>query len=147
MRTQSLNVLPLKPGVGEYIAIHATLTARGFFLAVIVSNKLHGILPKLSDKLLTFCNTRRRKKDTVLNRLHIGHSYFTCSFLLKKEEPPVCVACNTTITVKHILTECADLVEVRKKYFEERSLYSLFRNVNPQKFFVYLKEIGMFYKV
>ena len=24
---------PLKPGVGEYIAIHATLTARDFFLA------------------------------------------------------------------------------------------------------------------
>ena len=31
--TQSLNVLPLKPGVGQYIAIHATLTASGLFLA------------------------------------------------------------------------------------------------------------------
>ena len=33
VRTQSLNVLPFKPGVGQYIAIHATLTARAFFLA------------------------------------------------------------------------------------------------------------------
>ena len=33
VRTQSLHVLPLKPGVGQYIAIHATLTARDFFLA------------------------------------------------------------------------------------------------------------------
>ena len=33
VRTQSLNVLPLKPGVGQYIGIHATLTARDFFLA------------------------------------------------------------------------------------------------------------------
>ena len=33
VRTQSLNVLPLKPGVGQYIAIHATLTARDFFLS------------------------------------------------------------------------------------------------------------------
>ena len=33
VRTQSLNVLPLKPGVGQCIAIHATLTARDFFLA------------------------------------------------------------------------------------------------------------------
>ena len=33
MRTQSLKVLPSKPGVGQYIAIHATLTARDFFLA------------------------------------------------------------------------------------------------------------------
>ena len=32
VRTQSLNVLPLKPGVGQYIAMHATLTARDFFL-------------------------------------------------------------------------------------------------------------------
>ena len=33
VRTQSLNVLPLKPGVGQYIAIHAMLTARDFFFA------------------------------------------------------------------------------------------------------------------
>ena len=33
VRTQSLNVLPLKPGVGQYIAIHAKLTAKEFFLA------------------------------------------------------------------------------------------------------------------
>ena len=33
MKTQSLKVLPLKPGVGQYIAINATLTARDFFLA------------------------------------------------------------------------------------------------------------------
>ena len=33
VRTQSLNVLPLKLGVGQYIATHATLTARDFFLA------------------------------------------------------------------------------------------------------------------
>ena len=32
VRTQSLNVLPLKSGVGQYIAIHATFTARDFFL-------------------------------------------------------------------------------------------------------------------
>ena len=33
VRTRSLNVLPLKPEVGQYIAIHATLAARDFFLA------------------------------------------------------------------------------------------------------------------
>ena len=33
VRTQSLKVLPLKPEVGQYIAIHATLTARDFFLS------------------------------------------------------------------------------------------------------------------
>ena len=33
VRTQSLSVLLLKPGVGQYVAIHATLTAIDFFLA------------------------------------------------------------------------------------------------------------------
>ena len=46
-----------------------------------------------------------------------------------------CVACNAVITVKHILIESADLLEIRKKYFEERSLYSLFRNIIPEILF------------
>ena len=33
VRTQNLNILPLKPGVGQHIAVHATLTARDFVLA------------------------------------------------------------------------------------------------------------------
>ena len=33
VRTQSLKVLPLKPGAGQYIAIHAKFTAMDFFLA------------------------------------------------------------------------------------------------------------------
>ncbi|WP_419584585.1 hypothetical protein, partial [Thiolapillus sp.] len=111
----------------------------------LVSNKFHEILPKLPDKLLSFCNTR--KENTVLNRLHIGHSYLTHSFILRKEEAPVCVACNVVLTVKHILIECADLLEIRKKYFEEKSLYSLFRNVIPEVVFDFLREIGVFYKV
>ena len=32
-KPQSLKVLSLKPGVGQYLAKHATLTARDFFLA------------------------------------------------------------------------------------------------------------------
>ena len=98
--------------------------------AIIVSNKLHDILPKLSGKPLAFCNTG--KEHTLLNRLHTGHSSFMHFFLFEKEEPPVCVVCNAAIRVKLILIECADLVEVRKKYFEKRSLLSLFRNVNPE---------------
>ena len=88
---------------------------------VLVSIKFHEILPKFPDKLLSFCKTR--KENTVLNRLHIGHSYLTHFFILRKEEAPVCIACNVVLTVQHILIECADLLEIRKKYFEEKSLY------------------------
>ena len=110
-----------------------------------VSNNFHEILPKFPDKLLSFCNTR--KENTVLNRLHIGHSYLTHSFILRKEEVPVCVACDVVLTVRHILIGCADLLEIRKKYFEEKSLHSLFRNVIPEVIFDVLREIGVFYKI
>ena len=110
-----------------------------------ISNKFHEILPKLPDRLLPFCNTR--KESTVLNRLHIGHSYLTHSFILRKEEAPVCVACNVVLTVKDMLIEYADLLEIRKKYFEEKSLYSLFRNVIPEVIFYFLREIVVFYKI
>ena len=39
--TQSLNVLPLKLGVGQYIAIHATLTASDFFLLFFPTLPVH----------------------------------------------------------------------------------------------------------
>ena len=48
---------------------------------------------------------------------------------------------------KQILIECADLLEIRNKYFEEKSLYSLFRNVIPEIIFDFLREIGVFYGV
>ena len=85
-----------------------------------------------------------------MSACHIGGSLLFDSFIpffWKKEEPPVCVACNTVITVSHILIGCADIVEVTKKYFLERSLYSLFRNVNLENSFDFMKEIGMFCKV
>ena len=69
----------------------------------------------------------------------------THCFILRKEEVPVCVACDV-LTVKHILIECADLLEIIKKYFDEKSLYSLFRNVIPEVVFDFLREIGVFYK-
>ena len=54
--------------------------------AVIAFNKLREILSKLLDKLLSFCKTR--KEDTVLSRLHTGHSYLIhpCNFEKKKKK-------------------------------------------------------------
>ena len=76
--------------------------------------------------------------NTVLKRLYISLSYLAHSFILRKEEAPVCVACSAVITVKRILIERADLLENRKKYFEERSLYSLFQNVILEKKFFFI---------
>ena len=82
-----------------------------------------------------------------LFQLQSQSCYFTHSFIFGIEEAPVCVASNAVITVKYILIDCADLLEIRKKYFEERSLYSLFRNEIPEIIFHFMREIGMFYKI
>ena len=132
----------LKPLTAKYIY---QVWQKEWDETVLVYNKFHETLPKLPDKLLSFCNTR--KENIVFNRLHIGHSYLTHSFILRKGEAPVCVVCNTVLTVKHILIECAHLLEIRKKYFLEKSLYSLFRNVIPKIIFDFLREIGVFYKI
>ena len=55
-------------------------------------------------------------------------------FFFFKEKPTVCAAFDNITTILHILIECADQVEVRKKYFEEKSLYLLFQNADPEKY-------------
>ena len=53
VRTKSLKILPLKPGVSQDIAIHATLTARDFFLAYFYHSGLFTcIFPKTSQFFL-----------------------------------------------------------------------------------------------
>ena len=44
-----------------------------------------------------------RKEETVMARLHIGHSFITHSFLLKGEELPMCFGCDKRLTIEHIL--------------------------------------------
>ena len=83
----------LKPLTAKYVS---RIWLKEWDETVLVSYKFHEILPKLPGKLLSFCNTR--KENTVLNRLLIGHSYLTHSFILRKEEAPVCVAWNAAIT-------------------------------------------------
>ena len=131
----------LNPLTAKYIHIKF---CRKNGMKLLVSNNFREILPKLPDKLLTFCNTR--KENTVLNRSHIGHSYLIHSFSLRKEEALVCIACNDVITAKHILIECADLLGIRKKYFAERSLYSLFHNVFRKYFLISCERLECFAK-
>ena len=47
MRRQRLKILPLKSGVGQYIAMHATLTARYFFTCIFFPN-LSRVFPVLA---------------------------------------------------------------------------------------------------
>ncbi|GFN91189.1 ribonuclease hi [Plakobranchus ocellatus] len=60
-------------------------------------------------------------------RLRVGHTWLTQSYLLKNEEQPFCNACDSLYTVRHILIECPDFQDTRRKYYSVTDLYRLFR--------------------
>ena len=105
------------------------------------NNKLHIVKPFLTDHLQS--GTRNRREESVLCRLHIGHSLFTHSFLFSNEDPPECIPCNEPLTMEHLLLDCIDTQEIRKKYFTTTSLKVLFRDVPPDLIFGFLREINV----
>ena len=76
-------------------------------------------------------------------RLHIGHSFITHSFLLKGEEPPLCIGCDKRLTIDHILLTCLDFIEIRENHFTAKSLRMLFQDISPETTFNFLKEINI----
>ena len=67
-----------------------------------------------SDKKRRKGKNKEKEEETVIPRLHIGHFFTTHSFLLKDEEPPMCIGCDEFLTIKHkiILLTCSDLTEI-----------------------------------
>ena len=65
-----------------------------------IDNKLHSIKSTLGEWRPAF---RADRKEVVLARLRIGHIFITLSYLLKGEEQPTYVPCDTPFTIKHIL--------------------------------------------
>ena len=62
----------------------------------------------------------------------IGHSHLTQEFLLKGEPPPDCIPCNCPLTIKHLLIECADFNDVRRRFYRVPSLQDLFKTLKPE---------------
>ena len=58
----------------------------------------------------------------VLAELVIRHTHLTHSFLLQKEDPRQCVACDHQQTVKHILFGWVDFIESRNRRFDVKSV-------------------------
>ena len=88
-----------------------------------------------------------RKEEVVLTRLRIGHSYATHSFLLKGEEPPMCIPCDAPFTIKHVFLNCVNFENARNRYYRVSSLKERFESVEIPKFFSYLKAIGLYTKL
>ena len=107
-------------------------------------NKLFEIKPKLKPRSP---HSLSRKESVVLTRLKIGHTKLTHQHLLAKEEAPICVGCNSNLTVKHILLDCVDFSNSRFKYFKSESLKALFDTIDPRKIIAFISEIGLLKKM
>ena len=86
----------------------------------------------------------------LINRLRIGRtgqSRLTNSYLLKRESQPVCEACHSPITVKHILVDCTRYSAARQRYFGVAALKDVFENVASRNIIAYVKDIGFYNRI
>ncbi|GFO39499.1 ribonuclease hi [Plakobranchus ocellatus] len=111
------------------------------------ANKLHEVLPNLGEDLHRRGKGAGRKLETAMCRLRVGHTWLTQSYLLKNEQQPFCYAWDSLYTVRHILIDCPDFQDTRRKYFSLTDLYRLFREVNPSRIVGYLKDLGVYGKI
>ncbi|GFO44989.1 Pol-like protein [Plakobranchus ocellatus] len=132
----------LKPKINSYInsVWQKNWDAEG-------ANKLHEVLPNLGEDLHRRGDGGGRKQVTAMCRLRMGDTWLTQSYLLKNEEQPFCYACDSLYTVRHILVECPDFQDTRRKYYSVTDLYRLFREVNPSRIAGYLKDLGVYGKI
>ena len=101
-------------------------------------SKLHAIRPAVGDYKQKTCLSHR--DSVLLNRLRIGHTRLTHSYLLSGDALPECGT-----SVKHILVECVDLKDVRNKHFVASSIKDLFDTIEAHKIMDFIKETR-FYK-
>ena len=95
-------------------------------------NKLHSIYPTVG--ILKHSENMSRYHPILLNRLQIGHSRLTHSYLLCGDDPPTCQSCGIPFTVKHTLVECRNLRDIREKYFTVSSVTDLFKSIDNHNY-------------
>ena len=88
-----------------------------------------------------------RKEQVLLNRLLIGHTHLTHSYLLNREQPPNCDYCKSPLTAEHILTSCSAYKNIREKHYSNSQLPHILTNISKQHIFNYLSEINIFNKL
>ena len=106
------------------------------------NNKLLEIKPMLGEWKQSF--KKNQKEKVTLSRLRIGHTRITHSYLLEGKQQPMCYACQTKYTVKHILIECTDLAHIRKTFDSANNMKELFQNAEINNVISFLKTMKLF---
>ena len=88
-----------------------------------------------------------RAEDVVIIRLRIGHTKATKSHILSRGPPTACHHCGQTLTIDHMLLECAVLQECCDEYHTADSLNTLFETIPENCIVEFLREVGFFYLI
>ena len=107
-------------------------------------NKLHSIYRTVG--IVKHSKYISRYDSVLLNR-RIGHSRLTHSYLLSGDDSPTCQSCGIPLTVKHILVECANLRDIREKYFTVSSLADVFDRVDNHTVIDFIKETHFYHQL
>ena len=103
-----------------------------------INNKLFQTKPILGEWRPPF--RKSRMEQVIISRLRIGHTRLTHSFILKQEQPPRCLTCQTLYTIKHILMECGVLATARERHLKADNMRDLFENINMNYVRSFLRE-------
>ena len=93
------------------------------------------------------CQHLTRAEEVVITRLRIGHTKATKSHILSQGPPTGCHHCGQTLTIDHMLLECALVQECRDEYYTVDSLNALFKTIPETCIVEFLREAGFFYLI
>ena len=85
-----------------------------------------------------------RYDSVLINRLRIGHTRLTNSYLLKAENQPECQICHSPLTVKHILIDCICFSAARQRYLGVDTLVELFEKVESRNMVAFIKDANFY---
>jgi hypothetical protein len=67
--------------------------------------------------------------------------------MLNNEERPECIPCNSNFSLRQVLIDCVDVVDVRQTFYNVNNLYDLSINVGGDTILKFLKEINLYTKI
>ena len=81
------------------------------------------------------------------NRLWIGHTTITHSYVVDHQDFPECNNCNKLLTVKHILTECTIMVtHCPHKYCSHSNTDELFKHLSCKNVMHFVISLNLYDK-
>ena len=110
------------------------------------NKKLKSVQQTTAKKVLKLS----RIDEVKLTRLRIGHSRLTHSFILLGEEVPMCIECDSPVSIKHILLECGNNILDRMECYDHRNVnMSILLNTSKYipKVLEFLKRVNLYKEI